>query len=401
MIGLLTTHLLDDVINQNNNNNRNTKKWAPVAKDFVAGSVGGMSSIFTGHPFDTIKVMLQQESTGNTPKFKNGYQALRYVIQIDGIRGVYKGLSVPLASVSVINSIFFATNNYCQRLFHQDPNTLIPYHKVAMAGGIAGGVISFFITPRDLIKSKLQVQNRNMNLMATVTTASTTSTTATSNVASQTQQQHINNQHQHQHQHQHQQRIIYNGPIDCIKSIVKEDGWKGLFKGIRITFVRDFLGDMVYFCTYEALKRNLITFSDRFTSSSSPTGTPGGDKPSTAAENTIKIKSVATNLPPWVAICAGGCAGMSFWFSIYPLDVIKTRIQTQPNNSPLKYGGIIDCAKMIYKQEGLSAFYRGFTATLFRAFPTSAINFLMYETTRKLLNSKTLVDDYTSSLEAT
>eukprot|EP01133_Synstelium_polycarpum_P020428 gene20428-24512_t len=308
-----------------------------------SGSVGGMSSIMVGHPFDTIKVLLQ-DGSGGAPKFQNGYQALRYTVQIDGIKGVYRGLSVPLVSVSVINSVFFATNNYAQKYLHPTSDTLIPFHKVAIAGGIAGGVISFFITPRDLIKSKLQVQSRNSSLLATVTTKGGAPP-----------------------------REVYKGPIDCIRQIVNRNGVLGLFRGIRPTLCRDIPGDMMYFSVYEFMKRKLLLLSNSSGSTDS--------------------------FPAWVAIGAGGCAGMSFWASIYPLDVIKTRIQTQPD--PALYRGIIHCATEIYKKEGFSTFYRGFSATIFRAFPTSAVNFLMYETTKKLLNSKFAADDLPAGLEAT
>ncbi|EFA84164.1 mitochondrial substrate carrier family protein [Heterostelium album PN500] len=319
------------------------ERWIPIGKDFMAGSVGGMSSMLTGHPFDTIKVMLQ-DGSGNVPKFKNGWQALKYTVQMDGIRGVYRGLSVPLVSVSFINSIFFVTNNHCQKLFHPNNDTLIPYHKVAAAGAIAGGTISFFLTPRDLIKSKLQVQSRNTNLLSTVTTKG------------------------------EPPRQFYKGPIDVIRQIIRKDGFLGLFKGLRPTLARDIPGDMVYFTMYEFMKRKLSALS--------------------------KSSGHPEHFPAWVAIGAGGCAGMSFWASIYPLDVIKTRIQTQPE--PAIYKGIIHCAKEIYRKEGIATFYKGFSATILRAFPTSAVNFFMYETTKKMLNSKIDDQDLSSiGLEAT
>ncbi|KAM9960912.1 hypothetical protein ACTFIW_010072 [Dictyostelium discoideum] len=324
---------------------KTNNKWAAagilnsVGKDFVAGSVGGMSSIMAGHPFDTIKVMLQ-DASGNLPKFKNGFQALKYIMKVDGIKGIYRGLSVPLFSVSFTNSVFFATNNFCQSYFHppcKDENgedILIPYHKAAAAGAIAGGVISLLITPRDLVKSKLQVQCRPFG---------------STNVSLQ-----------------------YKGPIDVIRQTIKRDGIKGMFKGIRSTFCRDIPGDAVYFVVYEFMKRKLLALS----------------KNNNNNNNNNDNSSLKAGVPAWVAIGAGGCAGMSFWMSIYPMDVVKTRIQTQPDHLPPQYTSVLQTITKIYKEEGISVFFRGFSATILRAFPTSAVNFLMYETTRNLLNSK-------------
>jgi len=320
-------------------------KWGNISKDFVAGSVGGMSAIMAGHPFDTIKVMLQ-DGSGNMPKFNNGYQALKYTIKLDGVKGLYRGLSVPLVSVSFINSIFFATNKYFQNLFHPQiaQGELIPYHKAALAGGIAGGVISFFITPRDLIKTKLQIQIRPYG---------------------STQ---INN---------------YKGPIDVIRKTIQTKGFGGMFRGINSTFCRDIPGDAAYFMVYEYMKRFLLQFSSKHNGDAESHNIAGKHQP----------------LPAWVAVGAGGTAGMSFWFSIYPMDVIKTRIQTQPEHLPPKYKGVIDCAIKIYREEGINTFFRGFIPTLLRSFPTSAVNFLMYETTKDLLHSK-FSNDNTAGLES-
>eukprot|EP01132_Coremiostelium_polycephalum_P008027 gene8027-9872_t len=331
-----------------------SQKWVFIGKDFIAGSCGGMASCFAGHPFDTIKVMLQ-DGSGNVPKFKNGYQALRYTLQSDGIRGVYRGLSVPLVSVSIINSIFFATNNFCQKQLHPSNDTLIPLYKAAICGGVAGGVISFFITPRDLIKQKLQIQCKRTTIPG-------------------------GNQQ-------------YIGPIDSIKQIIQKNGPLGMFKGLRSTLCRDIPGDMVYFTVYEFIKRNLISLSNSFKK------TDDDNSNITNSNNNNNNKINYTSIPSWVAIGAGGCAGMSFWASIYPLDVIKTRIQTQPDTQPPQYTSVLQCAKKIYKTEGFNVFYRGFSATILRAFPTSAVNFFVYESIKSILHSQ--LSNQSVGLEAT
>lgn len=39
-----------------------------------------------------------------------------------------------------------------------------------------------------------------------------------------------------------------------------------------------------------------------------------------------------------------------------PLDVVKTRLMTQGERG--QYGGIVDCARQIYREEGSAAFLR-------------------------------------------
>jgi len=84
---------------------------------------------------------------------------------------------------------------------------------------------------------------------------------------------------------------------------------------------------------------------------------------------------------------AGGTAGSLAWFCSYPLDVVKTRLQTQPDIFPPKYSGIIDCAIQIYKEEsgGLRGFSKGLFVTILRSFPVNAAIFFVYEYMAKLL----------------
>lgn len=69
-----------------------------------------------------------------------------------------------------------------------------------------------------------------------------------------------------------------------------------------------------------------------------------------------------------------------------PTEVIKQRMQMY--NSP--YKSVINCAKAVYKQEGLSAFYRSYTTQLVMNLPYHAIHFSTYEFFQELLNKDRL-----------
>ena len=141
------------------------------------------------------------------------------------------------------------------------------------------------------------------------------------------------------------------------KSIVKDRGFKGLYLGGMITSLRDSIGYGFYFWSYELTKRLLLSRQhDPF-----------------AVPTSFEV------------LIAGGIAGVVTWASIYPLDVVKTRLQTQALNSPLreesrtllsqdpKNKTAIRIAKDIYKHEGLAAFYRGLGICSARAFVVNAV----------------------------
>jgi Mitochondrial carrier protein len=56
------------------------------------------------------------------------------------------------------------------------------------------------------------------------------------------------------------------------------------------------------------------------------------------------------------------------------------------SNGQLKYTNILQCFRLIWKEEGLVAMYGGLTPHLLRAVPSTAIMFGMYEAIMKILD---------------
>lgn len=77
-------------------------------------------------------------------------------------------------------------------------------------------------------------------------------------------------------------------------------------------------------------------------------------------------------------LVAGGLAGMASWFGVYPLDVIKSRVQAVPRGAA-PYRTWLGCAARIWRQEGPTAFRRGLGATVARAAVVNAATFAGYE----------------------
>ncbi|KAI5800103.1 mitochondrial carrier domain-containing protein [Geopyxis carbonaria] len=82
-------------------------------------------------------------------------------------------------------------------------------------------------------------------------------------------------------------------------------------------------------------------------------------------------------IPFSVSFAAGAIAGISEILTMYPLDVVKTRVQLQDNTAkgPDRYNGMVDCFRKIVKNEGFSRLYRGITAPILMEAPKRATKF--------------------------
>lgn len=85
----------------------------------------------------------------------------------------------------------------------------------------------------------------------------------------------------------------------------------------------------------------------------------------------------------WTASAlAGGISGISAWTVVYPIDVIKTRIQTSSFDSTRPQDRKIwFVANQIIKERGIRSMFRGLGITIARAFPVNGIIFPVYEFT--------------------
>lgn len=86
------------------------------------------------------------------------------------------------------------------------------------------------------------------------------------------------------------------------------------------------------------------------------------------------------DIGPIKTMIAGGVGGASLWTSIFPADVIKSRMQIQGISDSMFSVGL-----NIARKEGILALYSGLTPTICRTIPATAVLFLVYEYTKKFM----------------
>ncbi|KAG6388423.1 hypothetical protein SASPL_149849 [Salvia splendens] len=146
----------------------------------------------------------------------------------------------------------------------------------------------------------------------------------------------------------------------AVQSIWKEGGLLGFFRGNGLNVIKVGPESAIKFYTYEMLK-NVIGDSN------GDTGILG-------------------------RLTAGGLAGAVAQTSIYPMDLIKTRLQTYSSDR----GSVPNIGKLardILAQEGPRAFYKGLIPSLLGIVPYAGIDLAAYETLKDMSRKYILKDD--------
>lgn len=148
------------------------------------------------------------------------------------------------------------------------------------------------------------------------------------------------------------------GPLSIVASIYRTEGLRAFWRGQLGTLVRETGGSAAWFGVYEAATSGFRSMRSDPKSEES--------------------------LPVHQAMLAGAAAGMSYNFSFYPADTIKSQMQTEEIG--LATGGkrtFFAVGKALYRQQGFAGLYRGCGITVVRSAPSSAIIFTVYEALRK------------------
>ncbi|KAG0032672.1 carnitine transporter [Podila clonocystis] len=146
----------------------------------------------------------------------------------------------------------------------------------------------------------------------------------------------------------------YDGPVAVARVLYQEGGLPSIFRGTGATLLRDGPGYAAYFGAYELIKRAFI---------------PHG--------------GTAADLNPLTIMFAGGMAGVAMWSIAIPPDVLKSRLQAAPAGT---YKGTAEVLRVLLKNEGPQALFKGLGPAMLRAFPANAAGFLGVEYSLRAMN---------------
>lgn len=174
---------------------------------------------------------------------------------------------------------------------------------------------------------------------------------------------------------------IYTSSFDCAMKILKQEGIKGLYKGMSASYLGVAEGT-IQWVIYEHLKKrwahspaqmeNKMTVGGKSAQGKGYTRC-GGYHSSPFCWSIFYITAWVGNLgAAAVAKLVAACVA-------YPHEVIRTRLREPAKNGVVKYTGLLQCLKLVIKEEGIVSLYGGMTAHLMRVVPNAAIMFFCYE----------------------
>jgi Mitochondrial carrier protein len=355
-----------------------------VCNSIAAGYCAGISGTIIGHPLDSLKVWLQ---TGNNTPIKAIHKTQVLAALTSGSTGssatstkignnivpasssrtlstmvvppisipmqagnvmsqfkvLYAGVSGPLVTVGLIQSINFALYDSFRRILYahdhpasasknEDSSANYLYSdsltNIGISSMATGVILSIITNPLLLVKTRQQTASRNgrhlgfldafRQIYSNSYAASSGSSMKPSSIQSTTQQ---------------------------------------MFRGYAPHFVAEVIGRGVYFVSYEYLKRSFVEQHN--------------NKCTTMMNDPIVQCSLTQRM------ISAAVAGTICWSVIYPFDAVRSRMfVADPTTVPSSTYHMI---RYMYKTGGVRSFFRGYFVTMIRAGPVAAFVLPVYD----------------------
>ncbi|TFK42496.1 mitochondrial carrier domain-containing protein [Crucibulum laeve] len=295
-------------------------------------------STFAGYPLDSLKSRLQTTRGPITiPKLAS------LVYREEGITGFYRGLWIPLITISFVRAASFTIYSRTKEIFRE--NNILQRNSIidasvtgGISGALSGALISFGSAPFELVKVRRQLEY---------------SIAASKGIS----------------------LAKPPGTLAAVKEIYKGNGFAGLYTGFRLHFVRDTSGTALYFLEYDGMRHIL------------------GRKRSGEQGPTPSWLPIHQSLVPFVC---GSLAGVTSWALIYPLDVVKTKVQQRAlagerYRSPLETLHRLirgpDPANPKPLIAGIGRIYRGLGVSAIRSITTHGLLWTLFDMTAHYIDN--------------
>lgn len=268
------------------------------------------------------------------------FQILTAIPRTEGYRALFKGLGPNLIGVVPARAINFFAYGNGKRILSQtfnDGKEASWVHLLAAAG--AGMLTGTATNPIWLVKTRLQLDKSRAEKTGSGLDGRK-----------------------------------YKNALDCTMQTVRAEGIRGLYRGLSASYL-GVTESTLQWVLYERMKSYIALREERITLSG-------------------RARSSWDEAVSWsLRLGAAGSAKFVAALITYPHEVVRTRLRQAPVTTSidgvpqLKYTGLAQCFKLVWKEEGMAALYGGLVPHMLRVVPSAAIMFGMYEAVLRFLGT--------------
>jgi solute carrier family 25 thiamine pyrophosphate transporter 19 len=181
------------------------------AESFIAGAAGGAAATAATYPLDLLRTRFAAQ--GNDRVYGSLRRAVLQIRRDEGLRGFFRGLGPGLAQIVPYMGVFFAVY---ETLRPHLSGLDLPFGSGgAVAGTVASVLAKTGTFPLDLVRKRIQVQGP-------------------------TRRRYV-----------HKNIPEYKGTVGAVRTILRQEGLRGLYRGLTVSLVKAAPASAVTMWTYE------------------------------------------------------------------------------------------------------------------------------------------------------
>ncbi|KAF1826176.1 mitochondrial carrier [Dissoconium aciculare CBS 342.82] len=287
-----------------------TERPLPFVYQFAAGAVAGVSEILVMYPLDVVKTRVQIQGRVPVPgqdHYTGMVDCFQKIVRNEGFSRLYRGITAPILMEAPKRATKFAANDEWGKVWRNLFGVAKMNQSLSiLTGASAGATEAIVVVPFELVKIRLQDKS---------------------------------------------QAAKYNGLLDCVAKVIREEGPLALYQGTESTVWRHVLWNAGYFgCIFQV--RAMLP-------------------PNPTKDRSVQIRN---------DLISGAVGGTVGTILNTPMDVVKSRIQNSPRvaGGVPKYGWAWPALGLVLREEGFGALYKGFLPKVLRLGPGGGILLVVF-----------------------
>jgi solute carrier family 25 (mitochondrial thiamine pyrophosphate transporter), member 19 len=188
------------------------------AESFVSGAAAGATATAATYPLDLLRTRFAAQ--GNERVYTSLRRAVADIARDEGPKGYFRGLAPALAQIVPFMGVFFATY---ETLRLPMARLDMPFAGGDAVAGVVGSVVAkTFVFPLDLVRKRIQVQGPTRS------------------------------------RYVHRNIPEYRGTFATIRTVVGNEGFRGLYRGLTVSLLKAAPASAVTVWTYERVLKALM-----------------------------------------------------------------------------------------------------------------------------------------------